>query len=146
MAGSLEIDDLAKELELLDLYLSIEKVRFGARLNVTIDISPDALQCQVPNMLLQPLVENAIKYAIEPRKEVGQIIISAKCIAKRLILSVADDGFGAHDKCKEGFGIGICNTKARLAATYNGDYEITISDTSIKGVTVSLSLPSEKQL
>jgi len=135
---------LKKELGLLELYLSIEKVRFGERLQVQLDISDSALKCQVPNMLLQPLVENAIKYAIEPRKGGGEITIKAICAYNRLIVSVLDDGYGQDEQSKKGFGIGISNTKARLDAMFNGDYEINLIAKPEEGATVEIAMPIEK--
>jgi sensor histidine kinase YesM len=136
---------LKKELELLEVYLSIEKVRFAERLNIHLDISDGAMRCQVPNMLLQPLVENSIKYAIEPRKEPGSILIKAACIDDKLCISVVDDGYWHNKKTKKGFGIGISNTRARLDAMFNGDYEITIlSETNVTGVSVEITMPIEK--
>jgi len=134
---------LKKELELLELYLSIEKVRFGDRLMVQLEISESAKSCQVPNMLLQPLVENAIKYAIEPRKKGGKITITALCTHNRLLLKVVDDGYGENEKAEKGFGIGISNTKARLAAMFNGDYEINLIAKPEEGVTVEIAMPIE---
>ncbi len=133
---------LKKELELLELYLSIEKVRFDERLTVRLEISESALQCQVPNMLLQPLVENAIKYAIEPRKKGGNIVIQSLCTFNRLILTVQDDG--QDEQSKKGFGIGISNTKARLDTMFNGDYEINLNATLTAGTTVEISMPIEQ--
>lgn len=132
-----------KELELLDLYLSIEKVRFANRLNVDMQISDEVLKCQVPSMLLQPLVENSIKYAIEPRKEAGNITITAKKNYDRLVLLVIDNGDGQSNTISTGFGIGMSNTKARLDAMFNGDYEISITDNEQQGTTVSISVPFE---
>jgi len=135
---------LKKELELLELYLSIEKVRFGKRLQVQLEISDSAKKCQVPNMLLQPLVENAIKYAIEPRKSGGKVTIKAMCTYNRLVVSVLDDGYGEDEQSKKGFGIGISNTKARLDAMFNGDYEINLIAKPAEGARVEMSLPIEK--
>lgn len=132
---------LKKEIELLDLYLSIEKVRFGSRLSVDIEIAPLALSCRVPSMLLQPIVENAIKYAIEPRKEKGLIIIKAEMLDDRLLISVIDDGNEAHKKVSKGFGIGISNTKARLDAMFNGDYIVNMVENENQGTKVSISIP-----
>ena len=137
---------LKKELELIELYLSIEKVRFGERLDVDIDVSSKALTCQVPCMLLQPLVENAIKYAIELRKSGGKICISAKQINDRLLLQVIDNGQESHDKVSDGFGIGLSNTKARLSAMFNGDFEVNITDTAEGGTMVAISIPFEKKV
>ncbi|PAJ76236.1 histidine kinase [Pseudoalteromonas sp. NBT06-2] len=135
---------LKKEIELLDLYLSIEKVRFGERLNIEMDICFSVLQAQVPSMLLQPLVENAIKFAIEPNKLPGTIFIMAKQENNRLILKIIDDGEGIKAKSKTGFGIGLTNTKARLDAMFNGNYEINISQGDSKGTEVYISIPFEK--
>jgi sensor histidine kinase YesM len=135
---------LNKELELSYLYISIEKVRFGERLNIQLDINDEALDCQVPNMLLQPLIENAIKYAIEPRKDPGNITIRAWCENDRLILNVIDDGTGQNEKSAKGFGIGISNTKSRLEAMFNGDYEVTLDSENRAGTTVNISMPIEK--
>ena len=134
---------LKKELELLELYLSIEKVRFVERLTIAIQIKEDVLHCQVPSMLLQPLVENAIKYAIEPRKEGGIVTIIAKESLGRLIIEVADNGNGQNDKVSNGFGIGMTNTKARLDAMFNGDYDLTIKENNQQGTTVTISTPFE---
>lgn len=136
---------LQKELELIELYLSIEKVRFADRLNVEIDVCKTALGCQVPCMLLQPLVENAIKYAIELRKSGGKIKISAKKSTDRLLIQVVDNGQESQGKVSDGFGIGLSNTKARLSAMFNGDYEVNITDTDEGGTMVSISIPFEKQ-
>tara|TARA_R110002050_G_scaffold199102_4_gene333867 strand:- start:125 stop:1243 length:1119 start_codon:yes stop_codon:yes gene_type:complete len=132
-----------KELELLELYLSIEKVRFANRLNVQMKIDDEVLNCQVPSMLLQPLVENSIKYAIEPRKEAGNIIITAQKKLNRLVLYVIDNGDGQSNTVSTGFGIGMSNTKARLDAMFNGDYEISISQNEQQGTTVAISVPFE---
>lgn len=135
---------LKKEIELLDLYLSIEKVRFGERLNIKMDICSSVLNAQVPSMLLQPLVENAIKFAIEPNKLPGTIIIMAKHEHDRLVLKIIDDGEGIKPKSKAGFGIGLTNTKARLDAMFNSNYEINISQGDNKGTEVYISIPFEK--
>ncbi len=132
---------LKKELELIDLYLSIEKVRFSDRLNVEIDVCNTVLDCQVPSMLLQPLVENAIKYAIELRKSGGKIRIIANKVAERLIIQVADNGQETQAKVSDGFGIGMSNTKARLNAMFSGDYHVDISATDEGGTMVSISIP-----
>ena len=132
---------LKKELELLDLYLTIEKVRFGERLTISMNISKTTLFCEVPSMLLQPLVENSIKYAIEPRKEAGEITISTERQHDRLIISVLDNGAGNNQNVRTGLGIGMKNTKARLDAMFNGNYNINISENVNKGTAVVISIP-----
>lgn len=135
---------LLKELALLELYLSIEKVRFGEKLHVSIDIPPALLSYQLPSLLLQPLVENAVKHAIEPQKDHGMIAISAQIQAQRLLLNVSDNGPSLKVKSTEGFGIGMTNTKARLDAMFNGDYSINIEDKNTGGTSVSISIPLQK--
>lgn len=137
---------LRKELELTELYLSIEKVRFSSRLHVDIEVDSTVLDCQVPCMLLQPLVENAIKYAIELRKTGGSIRISAKKVAKRLLIQVIDNGQESQSKVRDGFGIGLSNTQARLRAMFNGDYDVSITNTNEGGTIVAISIPFDKQV
>ena len=134
---------LQKELELLELYLSIEKVRFAERLTINMQIDDNTLQCQLPSMLLQPLVENSIKYAIEPRKAAGVVTISAEKIQQRLVIKIIDNGNGQNDKVSNGFGIGMTNTKTRLDAMFNGDYDLTINTNDQQGTTVTISTPFE---
>lgn len=135
---------LKNELALLDLYLSIEKVRFASRLKIEMTIDEQALNCQVPSMLLQPIVENAIKYAVEPHKSGGAIHINANKRHDRLFIQVIDEGHGMHEKVKEGFGIGMTNTKARLEAMFNGDFDVSIAKSVQQGTTVTLSIPFVK--
>lgn len=135
---------LYKECLLIELYLSIEKVRFGERLNIKMQVSNAVMDCRVPSMLLQPLVENAIKYAVEPRKADGLIIITAEQVADRLIIKVIDNGIGLNHKVREGFGIGMSNTRARLDAMFNGDFEVSINENSNQGTTVTISIPFDR--
>lgn len=135
---------LRKELALLDLYLSIEKVRFSSRLTIEMTVDNETLECQVPSMLLQPIVENAIKYAVEPHKTGGTIHIKAYKQHQRLLIQVIDEGQGFHEKVKEGFGIGMTNTKARLGAMFNGDFDVSITKDEHQGTTVSLTIPFMK--
>lgn len=136
-----EVTTLKKEMALLEVYLSIEKVRFGERLHLTIDIDDNVLLAQVPSMLLQPLVENAVKFAIEPRKGHGNIFIKARQQENRLILNVLDDGFMIKDNNRSGLGIGINNTQSRLEALFEGDYDIQITEQDNQYTCVSLVMP-----
>ena len=94
-------------------------------------------------MLLQPLVENSIKYAIEPRKKSGVITITAEKLADRLVIDILDNGNGQNNEVSNGFGIGMTNTEARLDAMFNGDYEMNITKNSNQGTTVTISVPYE---
>ncbi|MCF2949679.1 histidine kinase [Paraglaciecola aquimarina] len=134
---------LRKEIELLDLYLSIEKVRFGRRLNISMDIEPRALLAEVPTLFLQPIVENAIKYGIETRKSDGYILLSAKVKNAQIEIVVSDDGQGDNSGVAKGFGIGLANTKERLDTLFNHECELKISN-STYGTKVRIVFPFQK--
>src|SRR5690606_18142820 len=96
--------------------------RFGDHLRVEMEIRPDTLDARVPNLLLQPLVENAIKHGLAPRRSAGRVWISASRSDGLLLLQVRDDGVGLRNLgagVREGVGIG--NTRARLAQLYGAD-------------------------
>src|SRR3546814_9346539 len=86
-----------KEVESLKLYLEIEKMRFESRLRPSFDIDPLAAKARVPSLLLQPLVENAIKYAVTPQEEGAEIAVEARVIGDRLVMKVSDPGPGLND-------------------------------------------------
>jgi two-component sensor histidine kinase len=111
---------LAQELALLDHYLSIQKVRFGDRLKVEMNIAPEALRALVPSMLLQPLVENSIRHGIEKRMSGGTILIAASKVGDRLQIRIADDGLGLPTNWRQesSDGVGVRVTRERLEALY----------------------------
>src|SRR5215831_13716215 len=113
-AGVQEVP-LKREMEFLDKYLDIEQVRFGDRLQVSRAIDPDTLDLLVPNLVLQPLVENAVRHGIAPRASGGRIDVAAFVRQGRLIVEVSDDGPGAADGVREGFG--LSNTRSRWRAS-----------------------------
>ncbi len=124
------------ELALLELYLSIEKVRFESRLNVTFEIDAETTKAKVPNLVLQPLVENAIKYGIEGRKTAGTIIVRATKQVDTLVLEVINDDLEDQMETSKGFGIGLKNTQERLNTMFNNSCSVQIGP----------SLPDEKQV
>ena len=132
---------IQKELELLDVYLSIEKVRFGDRLNVEMRVAPETLKAKVPSMLLQPLVENAVKYAIEPKKAQGHITLSTKLEDNKVQLRVEDDGNDGQGELEAGMGIGLDNTRARLKMMFSGDCDVSINHNKQGGTTVQIHIP-----
>lgn len=134
---------LKEEIQLIELYLAIEKVRFGHRLSVRYEIEPQAQKALVPNMLCQPVVENAIKYAIEPSKQGGEITISAKRHTQHLIIMISDCGTGSDEAAVKGFGIGLNNAKTRLDVMYNGNFTVSLNKNTAGGNTVTLVLPYE---
>jgi signal transduction histidine kinase len=132
---------LAQDLELLDRYLSIEKTRFADRLSVELDIEPQALEARVPNLLLQPLVENAVRHAVAPRTETGTIEIRAWRENENLRLEVRDDGPGLLDPTAPPAGIGLSNTRARLERLHHARHRFELSNVPGGGLLVSVTLP-----
>ena len=113
--------DLIEEVELQRHYLSVEALRFPDRLHVRIAIPAELEEARIPGMILQPLVENSVKYAVAAVSRPVTIEISARSEYGRLVVVVADDGPGAPGGSKKGFGIGLANVSDRLAARFGGD-------------------------
>jgi signal transduction histidine kinase len=138
---------LEKELEALKLYLNIEKTRFGDRLEMKFDIEPLANNVLVPSLILQPLIENAVKYAIAPTETGGVISISARLDGQHLVVEIADTGPGIKDVTDElqSRGIGLRNTVDRLQEFYGDSYSFKLERAEPQGLKVYLRLPLEKQ-
>ena len=135
---------LGQEIKALRLYLEIEKVRFGERLEVTWDIEDDCEDAMVPSMILQPIVENAIKHAISKLQEGGRLSIVASRFGNDLLLDVADNGPGADisdGQLSRVGGVGLPNIKERLHALYNRNFVFTVEHNQPQGVRVSLRMP-----
>jgi sensor histidine kinase YesM len=133
---------LARELEYLRLYLSIEQLRFSDRLRVDIDVDPELLDAAVPHMGLQPIVENAIRHGIGSRATPGVIEIRAARVGDTLSVSVRDDGPGFRSGGKDhGMGLGLANTRARLRQLYGADAELRTESGSPSGALVTLRVP-----
>jgi LytS/YehU family sensor histidine kinase len=141
---SMEIS-LAQELALLDHYLAIQKLRFGKRLDVRIDVEPAILSAMVPSMLLQPLIENAIRHGIESRVSGGMIAVSAEQIGDQLQINVVDDGVGlpADWRMEACAGLGVRVTRERLDALYPGTAEhgFIVSRRESGGTEVAIRIP-----
>ncbi|MFQ3236587.1 MAG: two-component system LytT family sensor kinase, partial [Paraglaciecola sp.] len=137
---------LRQEIEALELYLEIEKVRFEDRLTVIWDIQQNSAQALVPSLILQPLIENSIKYAISKLEEGGCIAISAKVFGRDLMLEVADNGPGAHIVNGQLYrvnGVGVENIQDRLRSLYNNDFSFNVSANQPSGIKVSIRIPFE---
>jgi signal transduction histidine kinase len=137
---------LAQELEVLESYLAIEQVRFADRLRVDINLDPNALDGLVPCFLLQPIVENAIRHGIAHCEDSGWIQTSAERIGTRMRLHVRDNGPGMNGRSTSGFGLGLSNTKERLAHFYQNDYEFRAFQPESGGFQVSITIPYEKAI
>jgi two-component sensor histidine kinase len=136
---------LRQEIEALDLYLETERLRFGERLRLEYALEEASLAALVPSLLLQPLIENALKYAISPRPEGGVVRIEARVRAPHLLLAVVDDGPGlAGTAFRRGGrrGVGLTNTRERLEVLYGERGRFAVLPGS-PGVRVELGLPLE---
>jgi len=134
-----ERSTLADEFALLRGYLELQAMRMGARLRFRLEL-PDALaQVGLPPMLLQPLVENALKHGLEPKVEGGEVKVSAREEPGRLVLEVADTGLGKGSG--GGTGVGLANVRERLAAAYDGKAGMTSGANPAGGFRVTLSIP-----
>ena len=135
---------LAEELEVLESYLAIEQVRFADRLRVDLNLDPNTLDGLVPCFLLQPIVENAIRHGIAHCEDSGCIETSAQRIGSRMRLQVRDNGPGMSGRSATGFGLGLSNTRERLAHFYQNDYEFRAFQPESGGFQVSITIPYEK--
>ena len=132
---------LRQELDFLKSYLDIEQTRFGDRLSVRMDIAPDALEARVPNLVLQPLVENAIQHGIEPHARPGQIELRARREDGKLLLEVRDNGDGLPDPQRSDEGVGVSNTRARLQQLYGDAHRFEFHNGEKGGLLVSVHIP-----
>ena len=134
---------LLEEIDYARRYLEIEQLRFGSRLKVQFDVEPEAYAALVPNLILQPLVENAVRHAVAPREEGGAVTITAQRVDATLYLRVCDDGPGLAEDVDEavGRGVGLANTRARLQELYGEAHGFALQRTDGGGLTVTLTLP-----
>jgi LytS/YehU family sensor histidine kinase len=133
---------LKDELDVLQKYLEIEQTRFGDRLRVTMNIQPETLDAQVPNLLLQPLVENAIRHGIAPNARPGWIAIHAERSASQLTIHIRDSGNGLPPERLMALnrGVGLENTRARLEHLYPAAYQFAFSNLE-RGFCVTVRIP-----
>jgi two-component system, LytTR family, sensor kinase len=139
-SGAQEVT-LREELELLGRYLDIERVRFADRLTVEIDAAPEAMEARVPSLILQPLVENAVRHGVAQTLGAGRVEVRATKDGERLRLEVRDTGPGLPAGGEVTDGIGLSNTRGRLAHLYGADARFTIGDAPGGGALAVVELP-----
>lgn len=133
---------MREEMQFVERYLEIQQTRFGDKLRVEQDIEPAALDCLVPALVLQPLIENAIRHGIEPSEEAGLVRLAARCQGDKLVMTVEDDGVGLiNDTSRNGNGIGLANLGARLETLYGDCQKLELTPRPERGVTVRLEIP-----
>ena len=148
---------VAQEIETLKLYLDIERMRFEERLQTEFRVEERAASAQIPSMLLQPLIENAIKYGVSPQEEGAEISLLAQIVGPRLRITVSDTGPGidvggvaddlpavmATHKRRNSTGVGLANIRDRLAQAYGDDHRFEIRSPDSGGFTVLIEIPHE---
>jgi two-component system, LytTR family, sensor kinase len=140
---------IAQEMEALKLYLDIERTRFEDRLRTRFDVTPDAMEARLPSLLLQPIVENAIKYAVTPMEEGADIHVDARVMDDRLVVTIADTGPGLGDaELQDGFpvttsgtGVGLANIRDRLQQAYGDDHRFEIAENIPNGLIIMVDIP-----
>jgi two-component system LytT family sensor kinase len=133
---------LSAEIDFVKRYLEIEQVRFGDRLKVEFQVAPETLSIPVPNLILQPLVENALRHGIAPREAGGRLEINARCSDGLLHLEVRDDGPKlAGDLSSLDEGVGLSNTRARLDQLYGSSHRFELRPAEAGGLVVRIGLP-----
>jgi LytS/YehU family sensor histidine kinase len=132
---------LGEEFALLRGYLEVLAIRMGPRLAFTLSLPEDLSGFRMPPMLLQPLVENAVKHGLEPKIDGGRVDVSASRIDGSLVVQIADTGLGLGNSSTKGTGVGLAHVRARVAATYGAKGSVKIEDRS-DGVTTTVTLPA----
>jgi len=136
--GRVEVP-LEVEFEFLESYLHIQQARYPDCMSVSIQIEPEAREAMVPNLILQPLVENAINHGISRNPETGRIEVEARKEGNDLVFEIRDDGPGLKDGLEEG--VGISNTRARLAQLYSGDAELDLRSQNGERTVATVRIP-----
>ncbi|HET6670523.1 MAG TPA: histidine kinase [Pyrinomonadaceae bacterium] len=135
--------ELREELNFIKLYLDIQQMRFSDRLQIELDIQPDTIKCLVPNLILQPLVENALRHGIAHSAADAVVGIRSKIVTDSLELRVFDNGSGLANnwQLRSSNGIGLANTAARLQQLYNGNHRFDVRNRDGGGVEVVILIP-----
>ena len=133
--------DLGRELAMIRPYLEILKVRMEDRLQTEVCVSDGLLSAEFPPMMLQSLVENAIKHGLEPKAEGGMLSVSAEIVHGNLAVTVADTGIGFGKSDTAGTGIGLSNIRERLALLYGNKASLAVTEPATGGTSVTITLP-----
>ena len=133
--------ELSRELAVIRPYLEILKVRMEERLSAQINVADGLLSAEFPPMMIQSLVENAIKHGLEPKPEGGSLLVKAEVVHGKLAVSVADTGMGFGVTATAGSGVGLANIRERLALIYGDKATLTISPNTPSGTVVTVTVP-----
>ena len=138
--------NLGREMAVIRPYLEILKVRMEDRLDARIDVPEGLLSAEFPSMMIQSLVENAIKHGLEPKPEGGTLTVRAEIVHGKLAVTVADTGLGFGKAATAGTGIGLANIRERLQLLYGQKASMTIAENTPSGTTVTLTVPYQAQV
>ena len=133
--------DLGREMSMIRPYLEILKVRMEERLQVRIEVPDGLLSAEFPPMMIQSLVENAIKHGLEPKAEGGELLIRAEIVHGKLQVVVADTGLGFGKAATAGTGVGLANIRERLQLLYGATASVTVAENQPSGTVVSIAVP-----
>jgi hypothetical protein len=134
---------LKEEMQVMISYLDIAKLRFGDRISTVISIAPETNNLMMPAMLLQPLLENAVKYGIEPSDETGEIALTTSLENDELIIKITNPWHQRRAQ-QESFGIGLSNTKNRLSLLYEGHASVELETTNEQQISLLIHLPAQE--
>ncbi|MFO1294260.1 MAG: histidine kinase [Rubrivivax sp.] len=140
-AGGNGVRDLGRELAVIRPYLAILEVRMEERLSTTIDVPDGLLSAEFPPMMIQTLVENAIKHGLEPKAEGGHLLVKAEIVHGKLQVTVADTGLGFGNAATAGTGVGLANIRERLQLLYGAKATLTVAENQPGGTRVTVTLP-----
>jgi len=135
------VRDLGRELAVIRPYLEILKVRMEERLQVDLAVPDGLLSAEFPPMMLQSLVENAIKHGLEPKPEGGSLRIAAEIVHGKLVVTVADTGLGFGRAATAGTGVGLANIRERLQLLYGGQAALAVAENAPSGTRVTITVP-----
>jgi sensor histidine kinase YesM len=133
--------DLGRELAVIRPYLEILKVRMEERLQTEVRVADGLLSAEFPPMMLQSLVENAIKHGLEPKADGGQLTVSAEIVHGKLAVTVVDTGLGFGKAATAGTGIGLSNIRERLALLYGNKASLSVTEPTGGGTSVTITVP-----
>jgi two-component system LytT family sensor kinase len=139
-AGRAEVP-LSRELQTVGTYLEIERTRFQDRLSVKTEVEPDVMNAMVPNLVLQPLVENAIRHGLSPQVAPGTVTLAARRVGDVLRLTVRDDGRGLPPRGERRERVGVGNTRSRLKQAYGAAHRFELADAPGGGTLVTIEIP-----
>ena len=137
--------NLGREMAVIRPYLEILKVRMEDRLQIRINVPDGLLSAEFPSMMIQSLVENAIKHGLEPKAEGGELAVTAEIVHGNLAVTIADTGLGFGQAETAGTGIGLANIRERLKLLYGDRAGVTVADNSPSGTIVTLTVPYSAQ-